>query len=131
MVRSDMVRAQPADWQRAGEAVTRRRQELGISREQAVGLAKGRPALSTWETLENARATGPKAITQMRRASLEGISAALGWTRDSFELILAGEEPVVVQGESGDPRWTAATDEERNAVAAFLEGFRAGRRQPR
>lgn len=75
------------DWLRLGNAVRRRRNHLRISQ----GAGDVSPA--TWRKIE--KAVDPP----YRDSTLIAICRTLQWTPDSFERILAGEEPIDASAE--------------------------------
>lgn len=78
-------------WRRLAGAVRARRDELGFTQaELAVESGVSEPTIRVIETARRG---------SYQRATLRAIAQALGWTPDSLDRILRGEEPV----EAGKP----------------------------
>lgn len=75
------------DWQRLGEAIRARREELLLSQAEAVRRSEGLISLPTWSLLENARQQ------RYKRRTLQGAALALGWPRDGCYRVLDGDDP--------------------------------------
>lgn len=75
------------EWQTVAQRVLHRREDLGLTRQQAVFNSDGAISLATWSNVE--KAVNPP----YRRSSLMAICRVLGWSPDSVERILNGEEP--------------------------------------
>ena len=83
------------DMARLGHRVGGRRDECGWSRDKAATVSGiGR---QTWDDIEKGRSRNYSEKTK------QGIMRALGWTRESWDLILAGGEPELAP-ESGATR---------------------------
>lgn len=98
-------------WKEIGERVKRRRVQLDLTQAQAgeqAGL-KGRD--QTWGKLERGEQTSYDPRT------LAGVCRVLGWTLDSFELMLNGHEPRLADAPPPD-LW-----EDHEARIVRLEGL--------
>lgn len=74
-------------WRRVGDAIRARRTELRLTQKEAAragGLSE-----PVWNVIEGARQTN------YRLDTLHGVTRALGWSADSIDRILAGDEPTV------------------------------------
>ena len=80
----DRVPDAPAPWQAVAAAVIRRREVLGLSREQAVALTNGAVRLRDWTRIESGDGIGVP--SQARR----DIALALGWAPDAINQIASG-----------------------------------------
>lgn len=80
-----------ADWMRLSRAVRDRREELGLTQNEAANRSEGGVSLATWRNIE----TGFR--PPWRRAGLLAVCRVLGWTPESIERILAGEGPEAVK----------------------------------
>lgn len=76
------VTGTPQQWERVATAVQQRRLDRGMNQDD-LGVSK-----AVASALENARQEA------YSRATLMKVSRALGWTADSIEKILTGDEPV-------------------------------------
>jgi hypothetical protein len=77
------------DTERLGRYVRERRErQLGQSRDQI--FERGGPSTATQRNIENNLKPGHR----YRPADLVKLARALGWTDDSLDRVLAGEEPV-------------------------------------
>jgi hypothetical protein len=96
-----------AQWDAVAELVVERRQRLGIGQDDVVALSDNTVSKSVISLVENGR--------QLAYASrtMAGLARGLGWTADSIERILRGEEP----------------DDDDEAMIALVER-RGGRRVP-
>lgn len=74
-------------WQVVADAMRDRREELGITQQEAIQRSEARVSSSTWSNLERA------AKTSYERSKLRAVCRALGWSSDSIERIIAGQEP--------------------------------------
>lgn len=72
-------------WHVVGAAIRARREELGLS--QKAAAEAGGLSEPTWSTIERS------ASDSYRRQTVVGVCRALGWTLDSIDRLLAGEEP--------------------------------------
>lgn len=132
------------NWKALGEAIRIRREDLGLTQEQAAVAAD--ISTATWRIIETA------ARTNVRKSALRAASRVLHWSDDSWELILQGRPPTqVIRVESEvfgrghksseqsdldalanrsgiDPN--SFDDEEKAMLAGLFEGIRA-RRQDR
>jgi hypothetical protein len=113
----------PRDWEALGQAVEKRRNELGLTIRAAAERSRegGRRGFDeqTWGHIE-------KATRNNRRVStLRALCWVLGWTDDSVDLILAGGEPI----ERVDPKprspIEAALDEDSSITEAERRVFQA------
>lgn len=86
--------APPDRWQAVAEAMKARRDELGITQTEALVRSDGRVGGSTWSHLETAHKTS------YDRSKLRAVCRALGWSIDSIERIVAGQDPVELSEES-------------------------------
>lgn len=86
------------EWQRVAVAVAGRRHELGYTVAEICGSVENRISDATWSKLESGR--GPS----MSRRALNVASRALGWSSDSIERILAGQEPEPMHGNHDNER---------------------------
>lgn len=75
-----------AEWTRVAETVKRRRTDLGLSQRAAAFRATTSP--TTWSSLE----THGRPIDPLTKPK---VARALGWTTDSIDRILRGEDPEV------------------------------------
>ena len=75
-------------WARLGDAVRVRREALNLSQSEA--NAAGGPSTNTWYKVEHA------IDPPYHRKSVAGICRVLGWTPDSFNRILNGDEPQLI-----------------------------------
>lgn len=105
-----MVEGPRDAWARVAELIVERRDELGLSRPQAITLTAGKVSESTWGAVERVEQT------RYGRRKLVPICRALGWADDSIELILGGQEPVTAEPEH-DPTITARLDRMDREVA--------------
>lgn len=76
------------DWEAVAAAVERRRLALGLTQRQAA--ERGSVAIQTWNLIEGGGRTSYRALT------IAGVCRALGWSDDSIDRILRGEEPEIV-----------------------------------
>jgi transcriptional regulator with XRE-family HTH domain len=76
-----------ADWTRVGQYVRRRREDKGLTQQEATVASDGGVSVATWRNIETA--TNPP----FRRSSLLAVCRVLDWTSDSIDRILRGEEP--------------------------------------
>lgn len=74
----------PGPWQAVSTAVRRRREVLGLSREQAVALTNGAVRARDWTRIESDE--GIEVPSQARR----DIALALGWAPDAINQIASG-----------------------------------------
>lgn len=89
------VRGDREGWQRVAARVTTRRiQELGLNADDVVERSGRRISLTVLSLIENARQDA------YATRVIAGLCAALDWTSDSIERVLAGGEPVEVEHES-------------------------------
>lgn len=77
-----VVTAARDDWERVGQAIRARRLHLDIGQDQ-LGISK-----AVASNLENGKQTS------FARSSLMRVSRALGWTSDSIERMVRGEDPI-------------------------------------
>lgn len=82
-----LVTATNEQWLNVSSAMQRRLDELGIS--QADAAAKGRTSPASWGLMQNA-----KQASYMRSTVL-AVCRGLGWTPDSIDRLLNGEEPIL------------------------------------
>ncbi|MFI2663190.1 helix-turn-helix domain-containing protein [Micromonospora carbonacea] len=79
------VAQDPADWQRLGRHIVRRREQLGLT--QAAVHAAGGPSTATQRNLENG------AQTSYRSSLLRQLERVLRWPDGTIDAILAGGDP--------------------------------------
>lgn len=103
------------DWAQVARLVRTRREALNLTQHDAVVASEGSISLATWRNIE----TG--ANTSYRSSSLIAVCRALGWTPDSIERILGGDDPVEVAAANED----LSLHERMTRVEAALEGFSA------
>ena len=82
--RDEHAAGAPASWQSVSAAVIRRREALGLSREQAVALTNGTVHPRDWTRVESG--AGIDVPSQARR----DIALALGWAPDAINQIASG-----------------------------------------
>lgn len=76
-------------WEAVAAAVKARREELGLTQEQAAAASDGAVSTANWSVLERA------GRTNYRTGTLRGVCRVLGWSRRSIELVLEGKRPEV------------------------------------
>lgn len=87
------------DWQRLADTVRSRRAELGVTQDQACELSRGTISRPTWSKLESPPDTPRSA---MATRSLNAAARVLGWTYDSCERVLLGQEPIVRRSDEAE-----------------------------
>jgi transcriptional regulator with XRE-family HTH domain len=85
-----MFEAPEERWRILAEAIKDRRDEIGITQAEGVMRAGGSVGSSTWSLLERGQKSG------YERSKLRAVSRALGWSADSLERIIAGQEPMAL-----------------------------------
>lgn len=113
------------DWQRVGEAITARINELSLTKAEVIEAS----GVSD-KTLAGYMAGQRIARADKRR----NLCAALGWTRDSIDRILAGGEPEVLPSYDSMARDAILNDpllddEDRGHVLAVYDRFASTPRQ--
>ncbi len=112
-----------ADWTRLSQFVRNRREELGLTQTEAVNRAEGGVSLATWRNIE----TGFR--PPWRRAGLLAVCRVLRWTPESFELILEGGEPELLE-----LRFTPTQEEQlidlQRQIDELRDEFRKEREEP-
>lgn len=96
-------------WERLGEAVRQRRNELQLRQGQLP------PSSATWRKVEYA--IDPPYSPQ----TVSAICAALRWTHDSFDRILAGDAPIVTDDTGEVAPWDELLAGQRQLTAAQRE----------
>ena len=105
------------DWSRVGVALTARVQALAVTKAEllrASGLSQ--------TTLDGYLAGAPR--TKYRADKVRDLCIAVGWTSDSIERILQGEEPVL-----GTEGWRAGFEQKFNELRQ--QAIEATAREPR
>lgn len=106
-----------SEWERAGESVRRRREQLGLAQGERP------PSQATWRKVEHG------IDPPYRRATVTALCRSLGWTEDSYDRLLAGDDPIVVDAPTGvEPTLLAAVIDLTEAVRELRADLRAGRR---
>lgn len=97
------------DKQRLAAYVAARRNELGLN--QADAAVAGGTSLSSWNIIENPKASAPQGAT------LAAVDRALGWAPGSARAVLDGGEPTMPRRE------LAAADAVADAMDEAVEVF--------
>lgn len=89
------VHAAPEQWERLAEHLRKRIAELGWTQEDAIieSSRTNGPSRSVWLIAFGASQRN----ATMGPASLQGFARTLGWSPDSCQRILHGQEPVVIK----------------------------------
>lgn len=80
------------DWHAIGRAIQKRRNELGLTQDEAAARSDNRVSRATWTNLE----TG-KSPSVPRRRTLDGIGDVLQWPEDWFEQLDRAGTVVAIQ----------------------------------
>lgn len=107
------VTASKQDWERLGNYVTRRRNELGLTQSQV--QARGGPSVATVRNIELA------VKGSYRDSALFSLERVLGWPAGAVNRILAGGEPHDTRPATG---LTYPADDELAAAEALLRAIR-------
>lgn len=98
------VEGTPQQWQAVAQAVLRRRQQLGLTRDEAAARASGSIHTRTWahiEAADKSRYLSSKILT---------VCTVLGWSHDSIDRIMTGQSPVHIEGiEATEDQFRLAT----------------------
>lgn len=78
------------DWGRVAAAIKARRMALALRQEEATARSGGMVSRAVWSNLERA------VQDTYRERTLIGVCRVLGWSDDSIDRILRGDDPMTV-----------------------------------